>query len=309
MRWFITGGAGFIGYNAALALARRGDTPLVLDDCSGQGSFSRFRNLVDRGIECQRADLCERKTTNWDMPQCDVVLHLAAQTAATTSFADPVGDLSVNTLGTLLMLQRARSKSPRPPIVIYASTNKVYGRKQASRKPKPDTPYGISKYAGEFYCQMFGMYGIRSVILRQSCIYGQHQDGSFDQGWVGHMLACLKTNRTFQITGSGKQIRDLLHVDDLVQLYMDIADKLVGKEDFGSPNTKRHEIYDVGGGGKNATSVLDLARFVGVNYRHVAARDRDQHKFIADNSRIWNVYGWRATKNYREEILKLMHGY
>lgn len=305
MRWLITGGAGFIGYNAALAIAKRGDTPFVIDDCSGSGSFSRLRSLMDQGIKCQRADICGREGKEWEFPACDVVLHLAAQTAATTSFADPCGDLAVNALGTLNVLQRARDRLPRPPLIIYASTNKVYGRKQPYRGARPDTPYGISKHAGELYCKMFGFYGIRSVILRQSCIYGPHQDGTFDQGWVGHMLSCLKTGRSFPITGTGNQVRDLLHVDDLVKLYMIIADTRANKPDHESANANRSETYDVGGGEKNATSVLDLARFMGVAHHHVAKRDRDQTKFVANLNDLRFVYRWFPTKNYREEIYKM----
>jgi CDP-paratose 2-epimerase len=244
---------------------------------------------------------------------CDVLLHLAAQVAVTTSVADPRTDFEINAQGTFNVLEAAR-RVPRPPIVVYSSTNKVYGGMDGVQviangtrygyKDQPfgigedqpldfHSPYGCSKGAADQYVRDYArIYGLRTVVLRQSCIYGPHQFGIEDQGWVAWFALCNLTQKPLTIYGDGKQIRDLLHVDDLIAAFDSAVERI---EDVAG------EVFNIGGGPDNTLSLLELLelleRITGSKTAHSFSdwRPGDQRVYISDVRRAQRLLDWRPT--------------
>ena len=259
----VTGGAGFIGSNLADALLGAGGTVTVFDDLSRQGSELNLAWLEARHpdrLRFVRGDVRDAAAVAEVVTGADVVYHLAGQTAVTTSVADPRSDFEANLLGTFNVLEAAR-RSPAPPIVVYASTNKVYGSlehialvEHATRHDfadlssgidetqplDPQSPYGCSKGSAELYVRDYHrLYGLRTISFRQSCIYGPRQMGVEDQGWVAWFVRAAVRGEAITIFGDGKQVRDLLYVDDLIDAYVRAVDRI---------ETTAGQVFNVGGG-------------------------------------------------------------
>ena len=270
MRHLITGGAGFIGCNLADALLGNGEAVTVLDNLSRPRTGQNLRWLQERhgaAMRFVRADIRDAAAMVEAVAGHDVVYHLAGQVAVTTSVSDPRGDFEANALGTLNVLEAARS-AQRPPIVFYASTNKVYGGmehvrlvEEATRYSYADlprgvsetqlldfhSPYGCSKGAGDQYVHDYArIYGLKTVVFRQGCILGPRQFGVEDQGWVAHFVIAALLNRPISIYGDGKQVRDLLFIDDLVRAYRQALARI---------DVAAGEIYNIGGGAANTISI------------------------------------------------------
>ncbi|MGD8440125.1 MAG: GDP-mannose 4,6-dehydratase [Holophagae bacterium] len=328
MRYLVTGGAGFIGANYVDRLVRRGERVRVLDNLSRPGSRHNlvwFRDtLGDDAFELIEADVRDADAVERAIRDADVVVHLAAQVAVTTSVEEPRHDFEVNALGTFNVLEAAR-RSGREPIVIYASTNKVYGELGGARVVEDDTryslvdpaggvsesqpldlhsPYGCSKGAGDQYVRDFHrIYGLPTVVFRQSCIYGPRQFGIEDQGWVAWFVISSVLGREITIYGDGKQVRDLLWVGDLLDAY-DLA--------VGSIDRVAGGIYNLGGGSDNTLSVwaefgpiLEAVTGAPTSVRFDDWRPGDQKTFVSDISRYAEATGWRPTVGPEEGIRRL----
>ncbi len=259
----ITGGAGFIGCNYAVHLLQAGHDVTLFDNLSGRGAARNLdwlRGRFARGFEFVRADVRDADALAAAVDWQDAVFHLAAQVAVTSSVTDPREDFEINTLGTFNVLEAARL-SGRQPLVVYASTNKVYGGMEPVRVVEADTrweyadlplglpetqpldfhsPYGCSKGAGDQYVRDYArIYDLPTVVFRQSCVYGPRQFGVEDQGWLAHFVISAVQGRPIKIYGDGKQVRDMLWVDDLLAAF-DLAlqhpEKVAGK------------VFNIGGG-------------------------------------------------------------
>jgi CDP-paratose 2-epimerase len=327
---FISGGAGFIGCNLADACIRAGDAVTVYDNLSRRGSEANLHWLRTEhgtgGFNFVQGDLRERADLYDAMRGHRVVYHLAAQTAVTSSVTDPRTDFEVNALGTFNVLEAAR-QYPEPPIVVFASTNKVYGgmedaavvemptRYALSEYPNGvseartldfHSPYGCSKGAADQYVRDYArIYGLRTVVFRQSCIYGQHQMGVEDQGWVAWFIIAAITGQPFTIYGDGKQVRDLLHVDDLIRAYQIAVERI---------DVTAGQVYNLGGGPTNTLSIWAefgplLSDILGRTVSPAAFREwrpGDQPVFVADISRARREFGWAPNVGVREGMERLV---
>ncbi len=327
---FITGGAGFIGCNSADHFLRQGHTVTIYDNLTRKGGRSNLAWLHDehggerlRVIEADIRDY-ERLSAATADAAPDVVLHLAGQVAVTSSVTEPREDFEINALGTFNVLEAVRRHAPGAA-VLYASTNKVYGGmeevgivRRGDRYAYADyphgipesfpldfhSPYGCSKGAGDQYTRDYArIYGLRTLVFRQSCIYGRRQFGVEDQGWVAHFDIATVLGRPISIYGDGMQVRDVLHIDDLVAAYqagIDRIDELSG------------EIFNLGGGPDNTLAIWSefgplleqlAGRTVEVNYG--PWRPGDQRVFVADIQRAAERLGWRPRVSPQEGIHRL----
>jgi CDP-paratose 2-epimerase len=326
--YLITGGAGFIGSNYVHKLLSRGESVTILDNFSRGGAprnlewlektFGRDSFRVIRG-DVRDASLVAESTKG-----SDVIVHLAGQVAVTTSVVNPRDDFENNALGTFNVLEGARL-SGKNPIVIYASTNKVYGgmddvnvvergaRWEYESLPfgAPETqpldfhsPYGCSKGAGDQYVRDYHrIYGLPTVVYRQSCIYGPRQFGIEDQGWVAWFVIAAVMARPITIYGDGKQIRDLLHVSDLIRAY----DLAVEKIDVAAG-----QVYNLGGGSANTLSIWTefgplLEELVGrpIEVARGDWRPGDQRVFVADVRKAEHELGWKPQVSVEKGVRKL----
>ncbi len=312
-RYLIVGGAGFIGINAAGHYSRRGHTVTLLDNFSRRGTEENLKWLRQEypSIRVARADIrSDQSILEAEAAQCDVLLHLAAQVAVTTSVADPRTDFEINALGTLNVLEAAR-RAPQPPIVLYSSTNKVYGRmedllvvRDGNRYRYRDlphgigedrpldfhSPYGCSKGAADQYVRDYArIYGLRTVVFRQSCIYGPHQFGIEDQGWVAWFTLRALQGKPVTIYGDGRQVRDVLDVADLIAAF----DAAIQNIDCSAG-----QVYNIGGGPANGVSLLELITLLektnGAKLAHDFKewRPGDQRVYISDLRRAQRELGW-----------------
>ena len=326
----ITGGAGFIGCNSADHFLRRGHFVTIYDNVSRAGGRNNLQWLLaNHGTERLRiveADIRDYQRLSaavaGDRPA--VVLHLAGQVAVTQSVAAPREDFEINAAGTFNVLEAVRHHAPGAAL-IYASTNKVYGGmeevgilREGRRYVYADyphgipesfpldfhSPYGCSKGAGDQYTRDYArIYGLRTLVLRQSCIYGRRQFGVEDQGWVAHFVIATALGRPISIYGDGMQVRDVLHIDDLIAAYqmgIDCIDELRG------------EVLNIGGGPQNTLAVWsefgplleELAgRPVPVSYGDW--RPGDQRVFVSDIRRAEARLGWRPRVSPEEGIRRL----
>ena len=328
MKIIITGSAGFIGSAFAHAMgAVPGTTTVGIDNLSRRGAASNLAWLKTHASNhvFEKADVrypSEINTVFARHHDADAVVHLAAQTAVTTSVVDPRPDFEANALGTFNMLEAARQHTPRAAF-LYASTNKVFGDlehepivKRGERyewKDRPQgidescpldfhSPYGCSKGAADQYVRDYArIYGLRTVVFRQSCIYGPRQFGFEEQGWVAWFAIAAATGAPITIFGDGYQVRDLLWIDDLCALYraaIENIDKVKG------------QVYNIGGGPANALSVVEVVKMLErINGRPLNPgsgpwRPGDQRIFIADTTKITRDLGWkprmRATDGVEE---------
>jgi CDP-paratose 2-epimerase len=310
-KWIVTGGAGFIGANTVRRLAESGIESIVVDNLSRPTAPLNLEWLereVEGSFSFVHADVRDHDALNGvfaENADADVILHLAGQVAVTTSVADPRADFEANAIGTFNVLESARRYVPGG-LVINASTNKVYGQLEHHRIEEhgqryvdadfpqgvpeehpldPHSPYGCSKAAADVYALDYArIYGLRSTSFRQSCIYGPRQFGVEDQGWVAWFAIAAQLGRSITVFGTGKQLRDLLHVDDLAELYLRAAER---------PDAVAGRAFNIGGGPANTLSLLELLERL--DYARVAVADErpgDQKVFVADVSRARAELGW-----------------
>jgi CDP-paratose 2-epimerase len=309
----VTGGAGFIGSNAASRYLKQGHHVVVIDNLSRKGTRLNLRWLCPQGkLEFIEADVREAEELERIFDHhadAEMVLHLAAQVAVTCSVADAREDFEINALGSFNILESVRKAGMDCP-VLYSSTNKVYGGLEnigvveedaryrleghplgVSEKQPLDfhSPYGCSKGAADQYFRDYHrIYGLRTVVLRQSCIYGSRQFGIEDQGWVAWFTIAAELGKPITIYGDGKQVRDVLYIDDLVDAY----DAAAAHIDVTEGN-----VYNIGGGPANAMSLRELIaylapRHAALDYSYADWRQGDQRVFVSDIQRARSEFGW-----------------
>lgn len=328
MKVLITGGCGFIGVNVSEYYLNKKDEVLIIDDLSRRGTEHNLKYLLDskKKFRFYQIDIRNNRKLENVFRQnrdIDIVYHLAAQVAVTTSVVDPRTDFEINLLGTLNVLEGVRKYCP-DAVVIFSSTNKVYGALESVKlkekklhyqliEPKngiPETwpldfhsPYGCSKGGADQYVRDYSrIYGLKTVVLRQSCIYGEHQWGVEDQGWVAFFIKQVLLRQPITIYGNGKQVRDLLYIGDLLSAYDRIVKNI--KKTAG-------KIYNIGGGIKNSLSLLQFIQLIKdefgqkVVYRFADWRPGDQKIFVSDNSCLQRDLGWEPEIDYLVGIKKL----
>ena len=316
--YLITGGAGFIGCNYVERLIRRGENVTIFDNLSRKGTSKNLewlRSTFGEGkFDFIHGDVRDASALESAVDGKDVIVHLAGQVAVTSSISQPRFDFEVNALGTLNVLEAAR-RSNNPPFVIYASTNKVYGEMENikisetkdayiyTNQPMgiPETqpldfhsPYGCSKGAGDQYVRdYYRTYQLPTVVMRQSCIYGPHQLGIEDQGWVAWFVIAAVLGKPITIYGDGKQVRDVLFVEDLLDAY----DAAIAHRE-----TAAGEIFNIGGGPTNTMSIWAefgqylqelLGQEVPVQYSNW--RVGDQRLYISDIRKAQKELEWTPT--------------
>ncbi len=325
-RILITGGLGFIGSNYAAHCLARGWEVVAYDNFSRRGAEKNAAWLEPQGrgrLTIVGDDVRNLEALCAAMKDADVAAHLAAQVAVTTSVVDPREDFLVNALGGINVLEAARH-SGGDPIVLFSSTNKVYGALQSVKVAEgtlrhllPDrpqgiaedapidlySPYGCSKGACDLYMLDYArIYGLRTVVFRQSCIYGPRQFGVEDQGWVAHFVISAVMGRRISIYGDGRQVRDILHVDDLIDVY----DRAIERIDV-----CRGQAYNIGGGPANAISLLELIYRLEANLDRAIPlyfgdwRQGDQKVYISDIRKAQRDLGWSPRISVNEGLASL----
>jgi CDP-paratose 2-epimerase len=324
----ITGGAGFVGANLADRLAGAGERVLLYDNLARPNVVRNLEWLQQRHghrIETVIADVRDADAVDETVRQASAVFHLAAQVAVTCSLDDPLSDFETNARGTLNVLEAARRR-PDPPPLVFASTNKVYGDpfgpgrlvKDRYRYRPADglpcavdetcplglcSPYGCSKGAADQYVLDYArVFRLRTVVFRMSCLYGPRQFGTEDQGWVAHFLIRTLKRQPITIFGDGKQVRDLLYVDDAVDAYLQARSRM---------GALAGQAFNLGGGRDNTASLLELlARFADLGIApmpvHFADwRPGDQRYYVSDTSKFERLTGWRARTGVAEGLRRL----
>ncbi len=334
MTWLITGGCGFIGSNLADFLLSRGKQVVLLDNLSRMGSRDNLQWLQSKhgaNWEFIEADVRDSAAVEKAVGQLKpkTIAHLAGQVAMTTSLQNPRMDFEINGMGTLNVLEAARQYSP-DSIVLYSSTNKVYGSLEGLNYQETDlryklvdhpngldesmqldghSPYGCSKLTGDQYVRDYSrMFGLRTVVFRHSSMYGGRQFATYDQGWVGWF--CQKAldmenpnSRPFTISGNGKQVRDVLHAQDLVQVYMKAAEHI---------DLSSGKIYNIGGGMENSLSLLELFQmlenFTGhpLRFEKLIWRQGDQKVFVANVSKAARDFEWTPSVTKQDGIREML---
>jgi CDP-paratose 2-epimerase len=314
MKAIITGGAGFIGSNAASRYLTRGDEVVVIDNLSRQGGEKNLEWLKPQGrLTFVQADIRNADEMNrvFDSHRdADVIVHLAGQVAVTTSVEDPRGDFEANATGTLNVLEAARLAEIKAPI-LFSSTNKVYGGMEGvgvaahngryAYAALPNgvdedqnldfhSPYGCSKGAADQYVRDYSrIYGMKTVVFRQSCIYGYRQLGVEDQGWVAWFTIAAVLGKPITIYGDGKQVRDILFIEDLLDAY-DAALRNI--------NRTSGKVYNIGGGPQNVMSVREVLEFLDrkqnrqVPFNVADWRPGDQRVYVSNIAKARTDLGW-----------------
>jgi CDP-paratose 2-epimerase len=325
----ITGGAGFIGTNLAHALASSGRRVKVLDNLSRAGVEKNLRWLRDTHgdrISFEINDVRDPAAVRRAVAGAETVFHFAAQVAVTTSLDEPEHDFEVNAQGTLNVLEALRAQVSPPPL-LFTSTNKVYGGMEdvalcrRGRRYEPSdpeigrygfsearpldfhSPYGCSKGTADQYVLDYARsYGLRTVVFRMSCIYGPHQHGTEDQGWVAHFLLRAVEDCPITLYGDGMQVRDLLYVDDLVRAFRfaeHCMDEVAG------------QAFNVGGGPTNAVSLHEVIELIGELHGQRPEvlfedwRTGDQRYYVSDTRKLEAATGWRPLVNVRRGVRNL----
>jgi CDP-paratose 2-epimerase len=328
----ILGGAGFIGSNLAAHLARAGHRVRIYDDLSRAGverNLDWLRRTHGDRIEAVIADLRDRARLRAALAGTSAVFHLAGQTAVTTSLVDPRADFEINAAGTLEVLEALRAQ-PAPPPLVFTSTNKVYGTLpdlylitqgarwrpvdealhaygiDERRRVEPRTPYGCSKAAADQYVLDYAHgFGLPAVVFRMSCIYGPHQLGTEDQGWIAHFLIRALAGAPITIYGDGRQVRDVLHVDDLADAFLRAWRQI---------DLVRGCAFNLGGGPHQTLSLLELidaiARLSGrrPEVRFEDWRAGDQRYYVSDTTAFTTATGWRPQIAPRAGV-EALHGW
>lgn len=323
----VVGGAGFIGCNAAKRFSDAGDGVAVFDNLSRKGTRENLDWLKEQvAVEAVVGDIRtydEIAGFFKEHNDADVVVHMAAQVAVTTSVANPREDFEINALGTFNVLEAMREHLP-DAVLVFASTNKVYGgmenvavglrdnRYQYENLPTGvseempldfHSPYGCSKGCADQYVRDYSrIYGLRTVVLRQSCIYGYRQFGIEDQGWVAWFTIATALEHPIVIYGDGKQVRDVLFVDDLLDAF-----QLAAK----NPEKHSGRIYNIGGGPDNTMSLLELLDFLRslsgreIEYSFADWRPGDQQVFVSDIRLAKERMGWSPKVAPKEGVSRL----
>ena len=327
--YLVTGGAGFIGSNYVSRLLKRGEKVTVFDNLSRKGAAANLAWLrAEYGVNSFRliqADVRDAKAIGDAAADADVIVHLAAQVAVTTSVTHPREDFEINALGTFNALEAARL-SGRKPIFLFASTNKVYGGMDDVEVVEHETrymykdlplgcpesqpldfhsPYGCSKGTGDQYVRDYArIYDLPTVVFRQSCIYGPRQFGVEDQGWVAWFIIAAANQRPITIYGDGKQVRDVLFVEDLLDGY-DLA--------VNNIQTAAGRVYNMGGGVVNTISIwtefkpiLEKALGQAIPTGQGDWRPGDQKVFIADIRKAEAELGWKPRVSVEEGVERLV---
>lgn len=328
-KWIVTGGAGFIGCHAASRFHRSGHHVVVVNNLSRRGAEENLAWLRSQGIvDFVRLDI-RNPTAVLDLVRthadADAVLHLAGQVAVTTSVVDPRSDFEVNALGTLNVLEAVRLGAGGGPAVLYSSTNKVYGHLEHVKVVERDgryayedrpfgvdesepldfhSPYGCSKGSGDQYVRDYArIYGLKTISFRQSCIFGTRQFGIEDQGWVAWFCLAATRGQQFTIFGDGKQIRDTLWIDDLIDAYETALDRI---------DAVRGQVFNIGGGPSNTLSLLEL---VAMLERHFGRpldppfadwRPGDQPVFVADIRKASRLLDWSPRVSTADGVARLL---
>jgi len=329
MQYIVTGGAGFIGSNTVWRLLADGHRVVVIDNLSRPGSARNLEWLRqasgDLVFVCQDVrDFEGLRRAIQPHRQADVVLHFAAQVAVTTSVVDPRLDFEVNALGTFNLLEALRAEG-MSPVVLFTSSNKVYGELSHLRVEETPTryrcvdlpdgvdestpldfhsPYGCSKGTADQYVHDYArIYGMRTIVFRNSCIYGTRQFGVEDQGWVAWFVIAAQRGAPITIYGDGKQVRDVLFIDDLVDAMLAAVAR---------PDVSAGQIYNIGGGPTRTVSVwtefgpmleAHLGRAIAV--RHEAWRPGDQKVFVSDIRKAQRQLGWQPRIDVAEGVRRL----
>lgn len=332
MKYLVTGGCGFVGSNLAKGVLDRGEELVVFDNLQRRGSENNLVWLKECGdFTYHYGDIRSfndiERVVKEERP--DVVFHLAGQVAMTTSLENPRYDFETNTMGTFNLLEALRAHAPDCQI-LYSSTNKVYGDLEWIEYGEMETrfvakgyengfgesvpldfksPYGCSKGAADQYLlDYYKIFGLKSVVFRHSSMFGGRQYAHYDQGWVGWF--CQKAHEIqtgviedFTIHGTGKQVRDLLHADDVVNLYFmasDNIDRVAGSS------------FNIGGGMENSFSLLELFAYleqklgIEMKYRRLEERQSDQKVFVADYEKINQTIGWKPLISREEGVDKMI---
>jgi CDP-paratose 2-epimerase len=325
----ITGGAGFIGTNLADRLMQDGKQVLIFDNLSRSGVRDNLDWLSAQHphrLAAIEGDVRDADAMRAAVRHADEVYHLAAQVAVTTSVSSPWHDFEVNALGTLNLLEAVRSR-PRPPPLLFTSTNKVYGAlpdieltRKASRYVPADpevrrlgiderrpldfhSPYGCSKgCADQYVLDYTRTYGMQAAVFRMSCIYGPHQQGNEDQGWVAHFLIRGRDRAPLTIFGDGLQVRDVLYVEDLIDAFCLAMENI--SEVSGAA-------FNIGGGPPNTLSLADLLAwqkkrgYSAAPVTHAPARTGDQKYYVSDTTRFSSATGWYPRVSVAEGLERL----
>lgn len=333
MKLLITGGCGFLGSNLASDAILRGDELIIFDNLYRKGSRDNLVWLQAQGkFTFEHGDIRSQNDITHVIKDYkpDVIFHLAGQVAMTTSIVNPRMDFEINVIGTHNLLEAIRHHTP-DAIVIYSSTNKVYGDLQQYTYKETETryccvekpngfneytqlnfqsPYGCSKGAADQYMLDYArIFGLQTVVFRHSSMYGGRQFSTYDQGWVGWF--CLKSieisrnqlNVPFTISGSGKQVRDVLHSDDMKRLYNAAVENI---------EKAKGMAFNIGGGIKNSLSLIELFSLleelggVKLKFKQLEARESDQLVFIADITRAKEILGWEPNINTRDGIESML---
>jgi CDP-paratose 2-epimerase len=330
--YLITGGCGFLGSNIAARLIRSGERVVVFDNLYRLGADKNLAWLRTLGaFEFVHGDTRFAYDVDGVVSACapEVIFHLAGQVAMTTSLKSPRLDFDINAAGTMNVLEAARRHAPHA-IVVYSSTNKVYGdletlacRETATRYELeaypyglPETmpldfhsPYGCSKGAADQYMLDYHrMFGLNTVVFRHSSMYGGRQFSTYDQGWIGWFcrqawLQQQGKGEVFTVSGNGKQVRDALHADDMVDLYLQAVARI---------EHCKGQAFNIGGGRENSLSILELLHFLGrelsvrLAVRHIAPRESDQKVFVADIRKAGTCLGWQPQVNWQAGLRKML---
>ena len=333
MKFLITGGCGFLGSNIARKILERGDELFIFDNLSRFGSEKNLDWLMSIGnFTFFHGDIRNKENVSDVIREVvpDVIYHLAGQVAMTTSINDPRLDFEINALGSFNVLESVRDYSP-DSIVVYSSTNKVYGDLEWVEYGETDTryiatkfpegfsetihldfhsPYGCSKGCADQYMLDFHrIFNVNTVVFRHSSMFGGRQFSTIDQGWIGWF--CQKAIETksgtlhepFTITGNGKQVRDLLYADDMVNLYLEVVKNI---------DKTRGQVFNIGGGIRNSLSLLELFAIleaeldIKLNYKKIPARESDQKVFVADIAKIKQFIGWEPKTEKFSAIAKML---
>lgn len=288
MKILIIGGAGFIGSNVANSFM--GNEVIIADNLSRDGVNKNLAWLQQQ-VKFEYLDVRDANNMNmvyakYGVP--DVVFHFAAQVGVQASIANPQYDLDVNAKGTLNLLEAVRLYQKKP-LVVFASTNKVYGELEVDTPVSEAqplsfcTPYGCSKGAAEQYMlDYYRVYAIPTVVLRMSCVYGQRQFGTEEQGWLCHFMR--NKDNPITIYGDGSQIRDILHIDDYIRLcHMLVTNK----------EKVQGQVFNIGGGKDNTISVKEAIRKIGnKKITYAPWRASDQKYYVSNITKVKNTIGW-----------------
>lgn len=324
----ITGGAGFIGTNVADRLLQEGERVIIYDNLSRPGVENNLNWLITQHpqVEVIIADVKDKITIDKAIHEARHVFHFAAQVAVTSSLMAPYHDFEVNVGGTVNILESIRLSGHRPSL-IFTSTNKVYGDLPGLEIESNNTryfpvnpvlkqngisenvslnfhsPYGCSKGTADQYILDYARsFGLRNVVFRMSCIYGPHQFGTEDQGWVAHFIKQAINNKTITLYGDGKQVRDILYIDDLVNAF------LLARSNIGE---LAGEAFNMGGGPENAVSLVELLEYLNsmdhlqIQVEFDQWRIGDQKYYVSDTRKFRKLTGWQPQVSYKKGLLNL----